>query len=202
MPMACRTAMLLAIIVCCETVAPESVAAQARAIPMPDTLGANFAVADSARGTASPDDLDFLIGMWHFRFQQRNVDGTFGAPFNGHWFFERARTAGALVVDHWRSDNPATTLDAGTWTYRTFNPRRNLWEMQGVDVTRGAWQPGLIWSDSSGLYVIQHNGTIIMRFRYFNIEADRFLWRADRSADGGRTWLLDRWTMEVTRVAR
>jgi hypothetical protein len=173
-----------------------------RAIAMPDTLGANFAIADSARATSGPDDLDFLVGTWHFRFQQRNADGTFGQPFTGHWFFERKRGAGAMIVDHWRRDDPNSAMDAGTWTYRTFNPQRRIWEMEGVDTGAGAWQPGLMWADATSRYVIQHYGPVIVRFRYFAIEPDRFLWRADRSTDQGRSWLLDRWTMEVTRVGR
>ena len=38
--------------------------------------------------------------------------------------------------------------------------------------------------------------------RYFAIGPDRFLWRADLSTDGGRTWLLDAWAMEATRFAK
>jgi hypothetical protein len=173
----------------------------ARAIALPDTLGANFSLADSARATSGPDDLDFLVGLWHFRFQQRNGNGAFNPPFTGHWSFERKRGS-ALIVDHWRRDNPESTMDSGTWTYRTFSGRRKLWELEGTDTGSGVWQPGLMWSDRTSRYVIQHNGNVIVRFRYFAIEPNRFLWRADASTDQGRTWLLDRWTMEVTRVGK
>lgn len=164
--------------------------------------GVNFSVADTARATSGPDDFDFLIGLWHFRFQQRNGDGSFNPPFNGHWFFERKRAPGAMIVDHWRGDNPATSMDSGTWTYRTYNAERKIWNLQGVNTPARAWLPGLMWSDGANRYLIQHYGAVLMRFRYFDIEPNRFLWRADATTDGGQTWLLDRWTMEVTRIGK
>jgi hypothetical protein len=42
-----------------------------RAIPLPDTLGANFAVTDTLTGTSEPADYDFLVGTWRFTFQAR-----------------------------------------------------------------------------------------------------------------------------------
>ena len=173
-----------------------------RAITFPDTLGANFEIADSARATSTPTDFDFLIGAWHFRFQQRNDDGRFAPPFDGHWFFEKKRAQNALIEDHWRSDSPSQTFDSGTFTYRTFNPERKIWEMQGVGVSSGAWEPGLMWADSANRYLIQHYGPVIMRIRYFAIQANHFLWRADMSADNGKTWRRDHWIMEASRIAR
>ena len=172
-----------------------------RAIPLPDTMGANFSIADSATASSKPEDFDFLVGMWEFTFQQRRPDGTFNPPFKGHWVFDRKRANGAMIEDHWRSDAPAQTWDSGTWTYRTYNPQRKLWEMQGVNTAAGAWLPGLMWSDSTSRLLIQHYGSTIIRFRYFAIEPNRFLWRADQSADGGKTWVRDWWTMEVKRIA-
>jgi hypothetical protein len=177
-------------------------AAAPRSVPLPDTLGANFAIADSATGTSQPGDFDFLVGVWHFTFQQRRPDGQFNPAFKGHWVFERKNANGAMIEDHWRSDRPGETYDSGTWTYRTFNPQRKLWEMVGVNTQGGAWAPGLMWSDSTSRYLIQHYGPTLVRFRYFAIEPDRFLWRADQSTDGGKTWIRDWWTMEVTRIAR
>jgi hypothetical protein len=174
----------------------------ARTVQLPDTLGANFSIADSATATSQPEDFDFLIGVWHFTFQQRRPDGQFNAPFAGHWVFDRKRSNGAMIEDHWRADAPGQTYDSGTWTYRTFNPQRKLWEMMGVNTAGGAWAPGLMWSDSTSRYLVQHYGSTIVRFRYFAIEADHFLWRADQSTDGGKTWMRDWWTMDVKRIAK
>jgi hypothetical protein len=35
-----------------------------------------------------------------------------------------------LLEDHWRPDDATSTWDAGTWTYRAYNPERKIWEMQ------------------------------------------------------------------------
>ncbi len=186
----------------CESADDPPSGRASRAVQLPDTMGADFSIADSASATSGPDDFDFLIGVWQFDFQQRRQDGTFNPPFPGHWVFDRKDADGAMIEDHWRADQPDRTYDAGTWTYRTFNPARKLWEMQGVNTASGAWQPGLMWRDGDSRLVIEHYGDTIMRFRYFAIEPDHFLWRADQSTDGGRSWFRDWWTMDVRRVAR
>ena len=42
----------------------------------------------------------------------------------------------------------------------------------------------------------------LRRFRYFAIQPDRFLWRADATFDRGASWIRDYWTMEAHRIAR
>ncbi|SRR6266545_4426743 len=173
-----------------------------RAIALPDTMGANFSIADSATASGTREDFDFLIGVWHFTFQQRRPNGSFGPAFIGHWSAEKKRTANSFVEDHFRADSRRSPAGSGTWTFRVFNPQRKLWEMKGVDSERGVWAPGLCWSDATSRYVTQHYGTSIMRIRYFAINDTSFLWRADLSEDTGRTWIGDWWTMQAHRVAR
>lgn len=181
---------------------PQETPRLARAIDHADTLGANFSVADSSKGKGAPTDWDFLHGMFQFRFQQRNPDGTFAQPFSGHWSGRRFNTTGAMIEDHWRPDVASRTWESGTWTYRVFDPRRQVWTIQGIEPDRGVWQPGVTWSDDANRYVIQHNGPILMRIRYFNITPTSFSWRADRSTDGGQTWIRDWWSMQVTRIGK
>lgn len=116
----------------------------ARAIPLPDTLGANFPVTDTLTGRSAPGDYDFLIGTWRFTFQARRQDGSFTPPFTGHWVFARRETGGqgVLIEDHWRPDDAASTWDAGTWTYRAYNRDRKLWEMQGSTRMRARFSRG------------------------------------------------------------
>ncbi len=176
----------------------------ARAIALPDTMGANFNVADTLHATSAPGDYDFLVGMWRFTFQPRQRDGSFLPPFTGHWVFTKKQTGGrgVLIEDHWRPDDASSTWDAGTWTYRAWNPTRRLWEMQGINTDLGAWQPGLMWSAGADRLLIEWYGPMLVRFRYFAIEGDHFLWRADASFDRGATWVRDYWTMDVTRISR
>lgn len=175
-----------------------------RAIQLPDTMGANFAVADSATGTSLATDYDFLIGVWEFKFQSRRRDGAFTTPFTGHWFFTKKQTGGqgVLIEDHWRPDDPTSTWEAGTWTYRAYNPQRKIWEMEGINTNVGAWQPGTMWSSGADRVLIEWYGPMLVRFRYFAIQPNKFLWRADATFDRGRTWINDYWTMEATRISR
>ena len=178
--------------------------AQSRLIPLPDTLGANFSIADSARLTGTPEDYDAVLGVWHFSFQWRQPDGTFGASFTGHWTFRKRPGSRVVIEDQWRRDDADLPYDAGILTYRAYNPTRKLWEVQGTSTNNAEpWLPGVGWSDGGNRYLIQYYpGRTIIRFRYLAIEANRFLWRADMSPDGGVTWILDWWTMEVTRVGK
>ena len=185
---------------------------QTRAIPLPDTLGANFAIADSARALGSATDFDFLVGTWHFTFQARRPDGTFNPSFVGHWFVSKRDSERytadqkpvetALVEDQWRPDDSDAAASAGTYTYRAFSSQRHLWTIQGINTYVADWEPGLAWGDATNRYLVQHYGPAIERIRYFAITPTQFLWRADRSTDGGKTWILDHWTMQATRIAQ
>ena len=197
----------LAVLVSIVTTAPalaQNSGSVARAIPLPDTLGANFDVADTLKATSGPTDYDFLIGTWRFTFQARNRDGSFTPPFSGHWVFAKKQTGGegVLLEDHWRPDDASSTWDAGTWTYRAYNPERKIWEMQGVNTNVGSWQPGLMWTAGDSRLLTEWYGSMLVRFRYFAIQPDKFLWRADATFDRGKTWIRDYWTMEVHRISR
>ena len=173
-----------------------------RAIALPDTLGTGISIADSATHTGTTADFNFLVGVWEFRFQTRRPDGTFNPAWSGHWFASKKASANPFIEDHFRADDPSVSYDVGTWTYRVFNPTRKLWEMEGVDSRAGAWSPGLCWSDADNRYLIQRYGPALMRIRYFAITDTSFLWRADRTVDGGRTWINDWWTMSAHRISK
>ena len=181
--------------------AHHALAQHPREIPLPDTLGANFSIADTATKIGTPADYDAFVGVWQFRFQARNQDISFNAAFPGHWSFEK-KPGGLLIEDRWRADDASQPMGAGTYTYRTFHPQRKVWQMLGTTSLGGEFALGLTWSNDTNRYAIQHYGSTIMRIRYLAIQPDKFLWRADRSTDGGKTWLLDAWTMEATRIGR
>jgi hypothetical protein len=172
-----------------------------REVELPDTLGANFAIADSARMLGTPSDYDALVGTWAFRFQPRRDDGVYWAPFTGHWTFEKV-PGGGIIEDRWRADDPSIPMAQSLHTYRTFDPKRKVWQMFGSSPTGGEVQPGLTWSDASGRYAIQRNRGVLNRIRYLSITADHFLWRTDVSRDGGKTWLLDAGVMEARRIGK
>lgn len=173
----------------------------AREIPLPDTLGANFSIADTNTVIGTAADYDTLLGFWEFRFQTRAPNGALGPAFTGHWSFEK-KPGGMLIEDRWRGDDPSSPMGVSTYTYREFDPERKIWHMLGTNARGGEFALGLTWSDQANRYAIQHYGDAIMRIRYFTIEPNHFLWRADRTTDGGKTWLRDAWMMEAWRIGK
>jgi len=59
-----------------------------------------------------------------------------------------------------------------------------------------------MWSAGPDRLLTEWYGQMLVRFRYFAIEKDKFLWRADATFDKGKTWISDCWTMEVRRISR
>ena len=166
-------------------------------IQRPDTLGANFD--HTTPGTATVADYDFLVGKWTFRYQQRDpATGAYGPVLSGEWVGEK--TYETLFADQFLLVNRAGVRTA-TATYRVFNPTRRVWEIEGVAVRRGVWQPGVSWSDGNDRLLVQENPEtrVTLRIRYYAITNDRFQWRADGSRDGGKTWMRDIILIEATR---
>ena len=163
-------------------------------VPTPDALGANFD--HTAVGKGTPQDFDFLIGSWNFRFQQRG-DGNAYRPIQpGVWVTQKDH-GGFLVEDVWRlgtSENP-------TITYRVFTPARGIWEIQGTKPRTGGWDAGIAWSQGDERYLVQRfdNGRLLVRIKYYEIRPTSFRWRADGSRDEGKTWTPDIWKMDATR---
>jgi hypothetical protein len=180
---------------------PRPAGAQQALVPRPDTLGAAFDA--SAIGIATPGDYDFLIGRWSYRFQFRDpASGAFGPVRQGTWTATR-RADAPFVADEFTATSPDSPGSQGTiLTYRAFNPARRVWEIQGVGTRRGSWSPGVSWSDGTSRYLVQDHPArgLRVRIRYYSITPGRFLWRADGSRDGGRTWLRDVMLIEAVRV--
>jgi hypothetical protein len=180
---------------------PSSPAGEGRTIQMPDTLGANFAIGDSANKSGTPADYDALVGTWEFRFQSRDGQGRFQPAFTGHWTFEK-KPGGGLIEDRWRPDNPSVPMAVTLYTYRIFDAERKVWQMYGTWPGSGEIEPGLTWSDGVSRFAIQRSKSGISRIRYLQIDKNKFLWRSDHSVDGGKTWMLDAGTMEARRISQ
>lgn len=176
--------------------------AQVPDVPTPDTLGANFR--HDSVGTSTPTDFDFLDGKWNIRFQQRKSTTEFSPARAGTWSAHRTHD-GLVIEDEFSLINPADGSRSLTLTYRVYNKARKTWEIAGVAAKQGgAWAPGVSWSDGRDRFVVQTYGTgenaFITRIRYYAVTADHFLWRADGSSDGGKTWIKDYWKIEANRA--
>jgi hypothetical protein len=178
--------------------------AQLPDVPTPDTLGANFRF-DSV-GTSTPTDFDFLDGKWNIRFQSRKSATEFNPAVAGTWFAHRTHD-GLVIEDEFSLINAKDGSRSLTLTYRSYNKQRKTWEIAGANVKQGTpWAPGTSWSDGRDRFVVQWYGTgekaLITRIRYYAITPDHFLWRADGSNDGGKTWTRDFWKIEANRAPR
>jgi len=176
--------------------------AQVPDVPAPDTLGANFR--HDSIGTSTPTDFDFLDGKWNIRFQDRKSATEFNPARAGTWSAHRTHD-GLVIEDEFSLINPTNGNRSLTLTYRVYNKARKTWEIAGVSAKQGSpWAPGVSWSDGRDRFVVQTYGTgpdaLITRIRYYNVTADHFLWRADGSTDGGKTWIRDFWKIEANRA--
>jgi hypothetical protein len=175
--------------------------AQVPDVPAPDTVGANFK--HDSVGTATPTDFDFLDGKWNIRFQSRKSPTEFNPARAGTW--SAHRTHDGLVIEDEFSLVNADGSRTLTLTYRVYNKARKTWEIAGVAAKEGSpWAPGVSWSDGKDRFVVQTYGTgpdaLITRIRYYAVTRDHFLWRADGSTDGGKTWISDFWKIEANRA--
>jgi hypothetical protein len=175
------------------------VLAQNGGISLPDALGARVPEPGTGRAT----DYDALIGTWRFRFQS-SARPEPGRPTSyypvapGTWTFRRTHD-GLMVADDFRLDSGDATA-----TFRVFDPEKRRWEIQGTDVGSGRWDDGITWSDGEDRLVIQRmdaTGQRVMRARYRFLSPDRFVWRADVTWDGGKTWVKDGMRLEAERAA-
>ena len=92
-----------------------------------------------------------------------------------------------------------------TSTIRAYNAAADRWELIGMDGGGGLQDFGTAQRINSEMHLEQKFGVArgnptILRIRYYDIQADRFSWTADRSTDGGKTWVKDFQRIEARRI--
>ncbi len=170
-------------------------------------LSLAVAVLGSRRGDAQQpgaSQFDFLLGEW-------TVDVASKAPnvpprYKGWWQARKTLNGLGIVDEYAVTDDHGQIVYTGT-TLRAFDTRSGTWTMRYVDQAGG--QTGH-WSDLVGkkegqeIHVEQRGHapdgqTTILKIRYFDIQPNHFSWAADRSPDGGVTWVQDFLRIEATR---
>jgi hypothetical protein len=118
---------------------------------------------------------------------------------------ERRAPANRQILDEYRviGDN-AETLYVST-TIRAYNAPAGRWELISMEAGGGLQDFGTGQRAGSEMHVEQKFGVaggrpVILRIRYYNIQPDRFSWTAERSADGGGTWVKNFQTIEARRI--
>jgi hypothetical protein len=142
-------------------------------------------------------DFDYLLGDWTFTAKSRE----FGM-FEGRWSAVRLGTG--QILDEYRIVGNGETIYVTT-TIRNFNGVADRWELIGMDQANGLQDFGTAQRVGKEMRIEQRFGVaggnpVVMRIRYHHIEAGKFSWAADRSTDGGKTWVTDFQTIEATRV--
>ena len=156
------------------------------------------AAAGSVPGTGTPQDFDFLIGAWDITYNSKAP----GIPpkVRGRWTATR-QADGRLIADEFRLFGADGATVALGMTYRVFDPSKKVWNARYVDaVNSPLWHEGRAWRDGPDIRLDQRTPAgAILRIRYSDITPETFRWRADRSTDGGKTWVADAIRIEARR---
>jgi hypothetical protein len=143
-------------------------------------------------------DFDYLLGDWEFTAESKQY-----GKFNGRWSAVRLETG--QILDEYRVlDGDGETVYV-TSTIRSYNSAADRWELIGMDRGGGLLDFGTAQRVGDEIHIEQKFGVaggrpITMRIRYYNIQPDRFSWRADRSTDDGKTWTTDFQRIEARRI--
>jgi hypothetical protein len=154
--------------------------------------------ADEVAACGGPADFDYLLGDWAFTAKSRQW-GRFG----GSW--SAVRLPEGQILDEYRVVGDDGDTLYVTTTLRNFNRATGRWDLVGADAGGGLRDTGTAGRVGDEMHVEQTFGATsdspsLWRIRYFDIRADRFSWAADRSTDGGKTWVKDFQTIEARRV--
>ena len=150
---------------------------------------------------AHEGDFDYLLGDWEFTAVSKMPDGP--QKFRGYW--SALRLDDGQVLDEYR----VVSDEGETWyvtaTLRNYNVFMDRWELVGARSGTGLLDFGTARREGDEMRIEQTFGVAsgepsILRIRYHDIQQDRFSWTADRSTDGGKTWVKDFQQIEARRI--
>lgn len=152
----------------------------------------------AAQTAAHKSDFDYLLGDWEFTAQNQEY-----GKFNGRW--SAVRLATGQILDEYRVTGDKGETYYVTTTIRAYNAKADRWELIGIDDGGGLQDFGTAQRAGDEMHIEQRFGVaagkpVTMRIRYYNIHTDRFSWNADRSTDGGKTWVKDFMHIEARRT--
>ena len=179
------------VILLCATALGGPVAAQATVSRTPEQLKALY---DAHQG-----EFDYLLGDWEFTALSKQ----FGKS-RGYW--SAARVAeGAQVFDEFRVVGDSGETYYATSTLRAYNAVLDRWELISAEKGTGLQNVGTGNRVGAEMHLEQAFGVMkgapsIWRIRYYNIQPNQFSWTADRSTDGGKTWVIDFSRIEAKRI--
>jgi hypothetical protein len=150
---------------------------------------------------AHKGDFDYLLGDWEFTGVRRRPTGE--QKFRGYW--SAVRLDEGQILDEYRVVSDGGETLYVTTTLRNYNAFLDRWELVGADAGNGILDFGTARREGAEMRVEQTFGVAsgspsVWRIRYHGIQPDRFSWTADRSGDGGATWVTSYQQIEARRI--
>ena len=143
-------------------------------------------------------EFDYLLGDWEFTSENKE----FGTN-RGYW--SAVKLAEGQILDEYRVVGDKGETFYVTSTLRNYNKFLARWELIGSEPGTGLQDFGTAKRVGNEMHIEQKFGVAggkpnILRIRYYNIRPDAFSWAADRSTDGGKTWVKNHITIEARRI--
>lgn len=169
---------------------PSLMLAQMPSKKSPEQMKASY---DAHKG-----DFDYLLGDWEFT----TVSKKYG---KGRGYWSAVRLVTGTILDEFRIVGDSGETYYVTTTLRAYNAALGRWELVGMDGAGGLQDTGTGYHNGTEVHIEQTFGVAAgnpstLRIRYYNIKPDRFSWTADRSDDGGKTWVSDDQQIEARRI--
>jgi hypothetical protein len=143
-------------------------------------------------------DFDYLLGDWEFT----SVSHEYG-KFRGYW--SAVHLDQGQILDEYRVAGDKGETYYVTTTLCSYNATLDRWDLVGMDAGKGLQDVGAGQRVGAEMHIEQKVDPLgenpsVWRIRYYNIQTDRFSWTADRSTDGGKTWVKDYQQIEARRI--
>jgi hypothetical protein len=200
----------LLMVVCAAVLLPVAAGAQAADSASGNRgSGGEFAFMRVPPGQRTPEqieasfkehqgDFDYLLGDWEF-----TADSKQWGKHGGYW--SAVKLADGQVLDEYRVTGDKGETYYVTTSLRNYNKFADRWELIGADAGTGLQDFGTARRVGKEMHIEQtfavaSGEPAIMRIRYFDIGTDRFSWAADRSTDGGKTWVKNHLQIAARRI--
>jgi len=164
--------------------------AQTTAKRTPEQIQASYA--------AHKGEFDYLLGDWEFTATSKQY-----GKFRGLW--SAVRLDKGQILDEYRVVGDEGETYYVTTTLRNWNGALDRWELIGADGGAGLQDFGTGHWDGKEMKIEQTFGVAAgtpstLRIRYYDIAPDTFSWTADRSTDGGKTWVTNFQQIQAKRI--
>jgi hypothetical protein len=147
---------------------------------------------------AHKGEFDYLLGDWEFTGTNQQY-----GKIQGLW--SAVRLDKGQILDEYRVTGDDGETYYVTTTLRNWNGALDRWELIGADGGAGLQDFGTGHWDGKEMKILQTFGVAAQtpstwRIRYYDIAPNKFSWAADRSTDGGKTWVTNFQQIEAKRI--